>query len=264
MNALALPDRWLTNPIRIDIAGAGGTGSQVVDQIASLDSLMRALGHPGFTVRLFDHDTVSRFNIGRQRFTHMDLGLNKAAVLIHRINLFYGVNYTPVPDAYRPVDAYHCDMLVTCTDSARFRAAVGKHWAKRETRTLWLDFGNGNAGGQVVLGHLGKSDAAVRVPNVFDLFPQLSNMDDADSGPSCSMEEAVRKQPWPANRSVAIAGVSLVERLLRTGAVDWHGSLVQLDPYTVQPLMVDPISWAMYGYTPPAKKRHRAVRGKAA
>ena len=248
MNSLPLPNAWLNRPIRIDLVGVGGTGSQVLDQLASLDSLMRALGHPGFRVRIYDGDTVSRWNLGRQRFCKPDLGQFKAHVLTHRINLFYGVQYEAHAIYADPRRLGHTDLLITCTDSGRFRAEVGKAWAKQSTSTFWLDFGNGDKTAQVVLGHLGQPLEGQRVPNVFDLFPQLATINESEQGPSCSMEEAVQRQPWPANRIVAVAGMTLLERWLRTGALTFHGNLMQLEPYTVTPLNIDPVAWAMFGY----------------
>lgn len=255
-----LPERWLTQPINVKIAGAGGTGSQVVDQIASLDSLMRQLGHPGMHITLYDGDDVSRWNLGRQRFAAPDVGLNKAVVLAHRIALFYGTNITPVALPLTTPQC-HADLLITCTDSAGFRTHLGRAYAKQRTDTLWLDFGNGDKSAQAILGHLGQPSAGERLPNVYDLFPQLADMVAADrQAPSCSMEEAVRRQPWPANRSVAIAGISMLERLLRHGVLTYHGSLIELDPYAVVPLSIDPVTWAMYGYqaSSPAKRKRAA------
>lgn len=261
MNVLRTPQRWLNQRITVKLAGVGGTGSQVIDQLASLDSLMRQLGHPGLRISVYDADEVSRFNLGRQRFAAPDVGLNKAVVLGHRIRLFYGTDITAHARNLEARDA-SCDLLITCTDSATFRAQIGKHHAKFDSEALWLDFGNGNASAQAVIGHLGVPSKGLRVPNVFDLFPQLAKMDAEDrQAPSCSMEEAVRRQPWPANRSVAIAGVTMVERLLRHGELSYHGSLIQLDPYSVSPLAIDPVTWAMYGYQSPAPapKRTRAA-----
>lgn len=263
MNAWPLPSDWLTKPIRITVAGAGGTGSQVLDQLASLDSLMRTLGHPGFRVRVFDPDTVSRWNLGRQRFAAPDIGLAKAVVLAHRLNMFYGVEYEAHTRKLDMSEAGHADLLITCTDSAKFRADVGGHYAKRDSDTVWLDFGNGDGTAQAILGHLGRPKNGQRVPNVFDLFPQLATMQAEDEKPSCSMEEAVRKQPWPVNRIVAIAGMTMLERWLRTGTLSFHGSLLQLDPYTVTPITIDPVMWSMYGYEVKSPVRKRKAKAEA-
>ena len=51
--------------IRLHKQGGGGTGSQVLTNLARLDVTLRALGHPGLFVTLYDPDTVS--------YTHLDV-----------------------------------------------------------------------------------------------------------------------------------------------------------------------------------------------
>ena len=36
------------HPVTIHVAGAGGTGSQVIANLARMNVALRALGHPGF------------------------------------------------------------------------------------------------------------------------------------------------------------------------------------------------------------------------
>ena len=254
MKTFLIPPHWLERRLTVVVAGAGGTGSQVIDQLASLDSTLQALGHPGFDVSLHDRDTVSRWNLGRQRFCQPDVGLPKATVLIHRINQFYGVHYKAVPNHLMVQAAGNCDLLLSCTDSAAFRLSVAKYYKQRRTRALWMDFGNGSASAQCVMGHL-SGVGTDRLPHVADLFGDLSPALDQDDAPSCSMQEALSRQPWPANRVVAIAGMTLIERLMRQGQVSTHGSVMQLDPYSVQPLAIDPVAWAMFGYTRSLRRR---------
>lgn len=70
------------------VIGAGGTGSQVATGLARISVALQALGHPGLHVTVFDPDTVTEANIGRQLFSGSELGLNKAAALVTRINRF--------------------------------------------------------------------------------------------------------------------------------------------------------------------------------
>ena len=59
------------------------TGSQVITNLARMSMALQALGHPGLHVTVFDPDTVSQANIGRQLFSETELGLNKAVSLSH-------------------------------------------------------------------------------------------------------------------------------------------------------------------------------------
>jgi len=61
-------DNYLLNPqhpVTVNLIGAGGTGSQVLTCLARLDVTLRALGHPGLFVTLYDPDIVTDANIVR-------------------------------------------------------------------------------------------------------------------------------------------------------------------------------------------------------
>lgn len=93
MKKIHFTDRYLLNPrhpVTVFVIGAGGTGSQVITNLARMSMALQALGHPGLHVTVFDPDTVSQSNIGRQLFSETELGLNKAVSLVTRINRFFG------------------------------------------------------------------------------------------------------------------------------------------------------------------------------
>lgn len=93
MRKIHYTDKYLLNPyhpVTVSVIGAGGTGSQVVTGLARMSVALQALGHPGLHVTVFDPDTVTEANIGRQLFSETELGLNKAVALVTRINRFFG------------------------------------------------------------------------------------------------------------------------------------------------------------------------------
>ena len=93
MKKIHFTDRYLLNPrhpVTVFVIRAGGTGSQVITNLARMSMALQALGHPGLHVTVFDPDTVSQANIGRQLFSETELGLNKAVSLVTRINCFFG------------------------------------------------------------------------------------------------------------------------------------------------------------------------------
>ena len=86
MKKIHFTDRYLLNPrhpVTVFVIGAGGTGSQVITNLARMSMALQALGHPGLHVTVFDPDTVSQANIGRQLFSETELGLNKPYHLSH-------------------------------------------------------------------------------------------------------------------------------------------------------------------------------------
>lgn len=247
MRMFPIPEAWAERVVRIDLIGAGGTGSQVADQLASMETTLRALGHPGFEVIVYDGDMVTNASVGRSRYTPADVGHPKAVLLAHRIGLFYNVAWQAVPEHHR--GSTNADLVITCVDSALFRAGLGKQFSKRSSESLWLDFGNGDHQAQVILGHLGKPNSERRLPNVFDLFPELEHMAAADrEAPSCSAEEAIRRQPWPINRVVATLGMELLWTLFRNGSISHHGYTLTLNPLITTHMPIDPAVWEFYGY----------------
>lgn len=248
------PESLITRRLRIAVIGAGGTGSEMLDGLARLELAICALGHPGFDVTVYDGDTVSSTNILRQRFLPGDEGVNKAEVLVHRYNMFFGVNWTAVPrnlNAKAIPARFNPDLLITCVDKAAVRSQLAAAYRRQYLPTLWLDTGNDSHQGQVILGHLGRVNAGLlRLPNVLDLYPEIEmHAADLDNdGPSCSAEESLSRQELPVNRAVALAGYSLLWNLLRHGCLNHHGTFIDIRAGRTSPLMIDPDAWAMMGY----------------
>jgi len=262
------PSWWLEKAVRVAVVGCGGTGSEVLDGLARLHFAMRALGHPGgLHVVAVDGDEVSDANVGRQRFGPSDVGHNKAIVLIHRLNLFYGLSWQAVPrfvtDSREMTDRTNFDLLLTCVDKASVRLSIGNQLGVAWRDALWMDFGNGSKRGQVILGHLRQSmgKGTLRLPNVVDLHPELKDVDD-DAAPSCSLAEALTRQDLFVNRAVAGAGLQILWQLFRDGMISHHGAWINVQTLDTRPMPIDPVSWAMMGYEPSVKttRRKRQVR----
>lgn len=120
------------------VIGAGGTGSQVITNLARVSMALHALGHPGLHVTVFDSDTVSQANIGRQLFSEAELGLNKAVSLVTRINCFFGYAWTAEPQCF-PIRNFSgnstANIIITCTDNVRSRLELWKFLKKYAKKT---------------------------------------------------------------------------------------------------------------------------------
>ncbi|WP_028492656.1 PRTRC system ThiF family protein [Thioalkalivibrio sp. ALE19] len=263
-NKLTVPDSWLHEPIPVTLVGAGGTGSEVLDGLVRMHHGLVGLGHPGLNVRVYDGDTVSASNIGRQRFGPRDVGQNKAVTLVSRYNLFFGLDWEGVPMMADPetlrgdrCGPWVMPLLVTCVDRASFRVALADHWTGRGSPMgppplLWLDMGNGQHRGQVVLGHLARDDhrrPEFKLPHIVDLYPEMRDQPD-DDAPSCSMAEALASQDLWVNKYASM-GLSLIWSLIREGEIDHHGMFFDSRQGSMQPLHIDPATWSMFGYTAP-------------
>ena len=234
-------DSYLINPqhpVTVNVIGAGGTGSQVLTCLARLDTALRGLGHPGLFVTVYDPDTVTEANIGRQLFSPSDTGLNKAQCLVTRVNNFFGNGWRAVPDIYPAIlkDARRdnlANITITCTDNY-------------ETPLYWMDFGNTQTSGQVVLGTVPKK---IKQP-VSRLYETVSSLKvitrmvkytkgkEKDSGPSCSLAEALEKQDLFINSTLAQLGCNILWKMFRHGMIEHHGLYLNLETMRVNPIAV--------------------------
>ncbi len=238
-------------PIRTLVVGAGGTGSKVVVGLKNIHQGLRALGYPGLEVVLADGDTVSESNLVRQSFYPSDVGLNKAEVLINRLNLSCGLDWRAQPQNLDRgcADAYDAPKLVIdCVDTRAARATIagGLH------RVVYhVSAGNLASTGQVVLGQpLGyynrRKQERLRI--AYELFPELCDTRiPEDDLPSCSTLEALTKQDLLVNDFAATTILNLLWQLLRHGTLTYHGAFYSLASGSVRPIPIDPDLWRRLG-----------------
>lgn len=258
------------HPVTVLLVGTGGTGSQVLNNLAKMSHSLRQLGHPGLYVVALDDDTVSEANLGRQAFAQSDVGQLKASILISRLNAYFGTDWTasPVrlgedlPETVGGLSWDYIDVVITCVDSAKARIEIKKGLEKIKHMgntfrpnepTYWMDFGNNKDSGQVVLGTLKavdqpKGDCVSELPTVLDLFPSMDERDSEDDTPSCSVREALLKQDLFVNSMLADFGMNLFWSLFRDGFVEVHGGFASLKQFSASPLRIDTKAWERFGY----------------
>jgi PRTRC genetic system ThiF family protein len=212
--------------VRVLVVGAGGTGSAIVMGLPYLDQAMRVWGRSyGLEVVMMDADTVSETNCVRQPFSTSDIGLNKATVLINRINLFWGTRWRAEPENFNEqtldrINDASLDLLIGCVDTRAARSVIARALTKTRNRTeYWLDLGNNAASGQFVLGqplNARNRRKADRLRTVTELYPEII---DAEAGedplPSCSAVEALDRQEPFINQTLASCALAMVARLFR-------------------------------------------------
>jgi PRTRC genetic system ThiF family protein len=252
MKKVHFTDPYILNPeheITIALVGAGGTGSQVLTCLSRMDAALKALGHPGLFVTVYDPDVVTPANRGRQLFSERDTGLNKASCLVTRLNRFFGTGWDSIPAAYNGNPA---NIVITCTDNVASRIYVREILMKEPDRYLhpyerfiyWMDFGNTRSTGQVILGSAcitqpssKKFEPAGRLPSVTELF-DYSNPDEKDSGPSCSLAAALQKQDLFINSTLAQLGCGLLWKLFRECMIEYQGIFLNLDTLKTAPVKI--------------------------
>lgn len=250
----------LNRQVNVLVVGAGGTGSQILTGLAQLHTAMLSLGHPGgLHVTVVDDDHVSEANVGRQMFYPADVGLPKATVLVHRINMTMGTSWRAEVHRVGKDDKFHnVDMAIGCVDNRVARASILSSLSNQYGNTkYWLDIGNRKSDGQVVLGEVARKDFPERLPHAVDLFPEIidETHEDPDDGPSCSLAEALEKQALFINRGVALFALNLLFELFRYGRIEYHGVFVNLKTARSTPLGIDQIAWGRFGYKPASAQR---------
>ena len=241
------------HPVTIHVAGAGGTGSQVIPNLARMNVAFRALGHPGLHVTLFDPDIITDANIARQLFSEAELGQGKATAAVTRVNRFFGTTWTaencryPVrktqengDDRTRPAN-----IIITCTDNTRSRLELWRLLKKYREASVnneravyyWMDFGNAQTTGQVVIGTVRNkirqpaSKEFMPVPgmNVITEEVNYSTIEEKDSGPSCSLAEALERQDLYINSILAQVGCDILWRMFKEGRTPLHTFRADID-----------------------------------
>lgn len=251
-----LPEQLIAqvHPVTITLIGVGGTGSQVLNSLARINEALKAKGHPGLLVKAYDPDTVTEANIGRQMFSPADIGLNKATVLVTRLNRYFGLNWDACPEKYDPKLHGLGNFIISCIDTVADRLTLNKNIHYKgivprgdimSTPYYWMDFGNSYNTGQVVMGTISpikqpdsEMETIHTLPNVLKLLPKMKTMKDEDLGPSCSLAQALGRQDLFINSTLAGYGCNLIWKMLSEYRIAYHGVFVNLATIKVNPIKI--------------------------
>ena len=247
-----------TNPISVNLIGAGGTGSQMLTSLARMNHALNELHHAGLSVRLWDDDIVTQANLGRQLFAESELGLQKSVSLINRVNRFFGMNWKAETRKFekeslnRLPENAGTNIYISCVDNVKTRFEIAEilkklnNWGYYSNRPrYWVDFGNSQNTGQVILSTVGKIsqpqsekyDTVENLPLVTDEFGELlKDSEMQDDTPSCSLAEALDKQDLFINSTMAQMGSSLLWNLFRNGMTENRGFFLNLKNFHSQPI----------------------------
>jgi PRTRC genetic system ThiF family protein len=257
-----LPD-WSRRhgPIRVLIVGSGGNGSGILLGLPYLHQALRVWGHShGLDVTMMDGDVVSETNCIRQPFAQSDVGLQKAVVLINRVNLFWGLKWRAQTrnfeeNSLRNESSPH--LIIGCVDTRAARQAIQRAVTSPHDGTAyWLDLGNNATSGQYILGQpLNGTNArkASRLRTVVELYPEIADAEAGESPlPSCSALEALSRQEPYINQVLATSSLAMLARLFRYGSLTHHGGFYNAATGRMSALSVDPVLWR--------KTRRRSLR----
>lgn len=247
-----------TNPVTVNLIGAGGTGSQMLTALARVNHSLLALGHTGLQVNLFDDDVVTTANQGRQLFADCEVGLCKSVALINRTNRFFGTNWKAVtkPFTSKGINTLpergRANIYITCVDTAaaRFDIAeslenmVNSSRIQRDKPMYWLDLGNSKNTGQAILATISPIqqpnselyEPVADLPFVTQEFKEVLEAQDDTNEPSCSLADALEKQDLFINSTLANMAASLLWNLFREGMTDTRGFFLNLKNFGSTPI----------------------------
>ena len=248
-----------TNPVTVNLIGAGGTGSQVLTALARINHALTELNHAGLSVRLWDDDVITEANLGRQLFAESEMGLYKSVALINRVNRFFGTNWKAETQKFEKdylgkiQNNMKSEIYISCVDSVKSRfdiaeilneLKIDKSYYRNQCK-YWIDFGNSQFTGQVLLSTIGnikqpnseKYETVENLPFITEEFGELLKISELeDNTPSCSLAEALEKQDLFINSVLAQMGSSLLWSLFRNGLIENRGFFLNLKNFYSQPI----------------------------
>ena len=240
----------LRRPVRVLIVGCGGSGCAIASGLPYLHQAMLVASHPGgLEVTVMDGETISEPNCIRQPFCSSEIGLAKAVVMVSRLNLFWGLHWTAIPEnVSEQSDISNFDIVIGCVDTRAARRVIhAKIQGWRSRVAYWLDLGNSADTGQFVLGQPlnGRNRrSSDRLRTAPELLPEIVETSlDTDGLPSCGALEALEKQEPFVNQVLAYHALALLTRLFRHGRIDHHGAFVNIRENRVQPIMIQATVW---------------------
>lgn len=249
------------HPVTINLIGCGGNGSQMLMQLARINEALKKLGHVGIHVTCYDNDIVTEANLGRQLFSPSELGMNKAVAMITRVNRFFGLQWTAVPDLFTSKNSTSDDtanIFITCIDSIKGRKDIEAFKVKYikqcknnepyQTWYYWMDLGNSQKSGQFIIGTVDavigkrskKKDETIvhGLPTLFEKFPAMQRQKEKASGPSCSLAEALNKQDLFVNSILVQFSAQTLWNMFHEGRLTYQGAFINLQTLKIAQITI--------------------------
>lgn len=238
----------------ITLVGAGGTGSALAIDLARLIYHVREQGQEIY-MQIVDPDVVEPKNVGRQQFSPFDIGQNKAASIAERLNLWLGLDVMAVAEPFTEDTQLFMDsaystygraprrILVGAVDNHQARAAMREHIAKNKSRGdwWWVDAGNGEYTGQVLVGNVVKGKVTMNsafgladgLPAPSVQMPDLLQPEEtavAEPQLDCALAAIRDEQSLNVNRLMAVYAAQYVYDIVVRHELKTMAAFVSLSP----------------------------------
>jgi PRTRC genetic system ThiF family protein len=242
------------------LVGCGGTGSYMA---MHLGRVMKALSERGQPVNamFIDPDYVEPKNIGRQLFCEAETGLPKAQCLALRYGSAWGLDIeghvTRFDSKMLKQASRGLCVIVGCVDNAAGRKEMSKVLTRNQVGRpavyWWLDCGNHEDSGQVILGSAAKAEdlkgcfQSARIcqalPSPALVSPELlkaKRVETAAAKMSCAELTAANLQSLNINAAIAVQAADMLTRLLVTRDLKRYQCAVNLASGSVKSYYVTP------------------------
>lgn len=222
------------------IVGCGGTGGFVAE---GLYRLLPARA----TLMLVDPDLVEERNLGRQNFSLPDLGRFKSQVLAETLALKMGraVAYSVLPISM--LDSHGSGIVIGCVDNGPARRDIAQKIVANSWHPWWLDAGNGENYGQVLIGNR----ETQRLHDAFELDKGLCHflplptiqrpelLSQVTERRGCAEAVEAREQSPTINRFMAALVLEMIRKLI-DGKLTWWQVFIDLEAGSFQTVSPTP------------------------
>ena len=233
-----LDNRFVRHQFTVTVVGCGGTGG------FAAEGLCRLLP-PQAELVLVDHDRVEERNLGRQSFCREDLGQFKSQALAQRLACTYGrpVAYSVLPVAMAGIKLP--GLVIGCVDNGPARGDIARRVAGNyNSRFWWIDAGNGESYGQVLIGNNSEGKAAFSPKENTCLtlpLPGIQRPEILAQRKRRGCDEAVEAGEQGPVINQVMAGLALeVARRIIEGDCPWMQLYLDLEAGTLAPVPATP------------------------
>ena len=235
-----LDNQFMQYNCNVTVVGCGGTGGFVAE------GLCRMLPERAVLL-LIDPDRVEERNLLRQNFYVTDLGKYKSEALAHRLAAKFHrpIAYSTLPVSI--VKGTH-NIIIGCVDNGLARASIAEiaaprgYQAQMSLSGWWVDVGNGENYGQVLVGNASTDrlcpsfgaikrgavyrDMCVALPLPTIQRPEL--LKQASRVNTCAVAVAQNVQSPIINQAMAALVLEMVRRILN-GNCPWMGLYLDME-----------------------------------
>jgi len=226
----------------VTVVGCGGTGGFVAE------GLCRILP-PRADLVLVDHDRVEEANLGRQNFTRTELGCFKSEALAKRLAVRFA---RPVAYSILPIGMARIitpGLVIGGVDNGPARRDIAEEtvW-NRFLDAWWVDAGNGDNFGQILIGNYRRVDIPHQSFSLeerkcyFLPLPTLQRPDILAQRPperNCAEAVVAREQGPVINQAMASIVIEVVRRIIE-GTCSWMQLYLDLEAGTLSPVLATP------------------------